>query len=269
MRIILHISTANERIAEAIVHEFCESSIGLSHGDAVLAELLISSKERPELPRRMKHQLEASSIDELYQILNHRDEELMRHLCFNINPDLEWESLPNDIRTTFVKRVSNKPYTLNEIQLQWISNRLNKRISYQTYLARRDLHAYLALLIDEYAAVLLRDPIQRTVSTRRIVNDIAGDSQKEMAPLNVQYGFFGLLLRPIKRVVRVYLTFMKFLFLALIAEPEFQRELAYVLNDNFLRIPLTFIATRFWIYARIIQSHLFPFFFVLSFYDFL
>lgn len=214
----------------------------------------------------MKHQLEASSIDELYQILNRRDEELVRHLCFNANPDLEWESLPSDLRTTLVNRVCGKPYTLNEPQLQWMSNRSNKRIPYQTYLARRDLHASLALLIDEYAAVLLRDPVQRTVPTRRVVvNDIAGDSQREMAPSKVRRGFLGLLLQPVNHVVRTYLTFMKFLFLAFIAEPEFQRELAYVLNGRLLRIPLTFMATRFWIYARLIQSRLFPFFFVFTF----
>jgi hypothetical protein len=212
----------------------------------------------------MKRQLENSSCGELRQVLNRRDEELVRHLCLDTYPDREWESLPHEVRKMFVKRVAGEPYEFLEIQRDWIeSNRCNQKIPYQTYLARRDLHASVSLLIDEYSAALLRDPIQRTVAVRReIINDIAGEADRAVAPSKTGLGW-RILLKPFIRIKTALATFLKFTFLALIAEPEYQRELVYVLNGNILRIPVTFLATRLWIYSRIIQNLLLPFFLVL------
>ena len=253
------------RIAEAIVHEFCEVGLGLTHSDAVLAELLVSSREELELPHRIRHQLETSSSRELYDIINRRDEELVRHLCLDTNCDLEWDSLPNDVRATFVKRVISEPYELNDVHLRWIESKSGQKIPCHTYLARRDLHGCVCLMIEEYAASLLRDPVQRTVPVRReVVNDMVLDAERAMDPSTVRTGFFSTLLRPLDSISRVVRTVVKFMFLAFIAEPEFQRELAYCLTGSLLRIPLTFIATRVWIYSRMIQNLLVPFFFVCS-----
>jgi hypothetical protein len=239
----------------------------MSHSDAVIAELLVSSTEELILPQRMKRQLEESSSQELLQVLNRRDEELVRHLCLDTHCDRQWESLPNDVRVMFLRRVACEPFEVNDSEVEWIeSNRCDqKQIHHQTYLARRDLHACVSLLIDEYAAALLRDPVQKTISVRReIINDIAAEAAREVAPLEIRSGW-RILLKPFTRIRRFSSIFVKFLFLGFIAEPEYQRELVYVLRGNFFKRPITFLATALWSYARFLQNILLPFFFVRPF----
>ena len=256
----------NGRIAEAIVHETCEVGLGLSHSDSVLAEMLVSQNEELQLPERIVRQLESSSTKELYEILNRRDHELVQHLALQTNCDRDWESLPNDIRVMLVKRVCGETYEINESQLKWLeTNRCDPRVPYEVYLARRDLHAYLTLLIDDYTTSLLRDPIQRTVPTRReVVDDLVSGAKQEVAPSNSRYGVIGHLLRPVVAVKRWLRTFVKFLFIVLIADPEFQREMAYLLTGSWLGVPVMFLATRIWIYSRFLQELVIPLFMVYS-----
>ena len=254
-------------IAEAIVHEFCVVNLELSQSDAAIAELLVSSKEELELPSRMKHQLESSSSQELAEILNRRDENLLRYLCLDTNCDLEWDRLPTDVRIMFVKRVASEHYEMSESQLRWIeSNRCDqKRIDYQAYLARRDLHACATLSIDEYAAALLRDPAQKVIPVRReIRNDIIDEADRDMAPSDIRSGCLKFFLKPFVRVRTSLRSFIKFFFLAFVAEPEYHRELAYTLNGSVLKKPITFIATSFWRYSWMVQNFLLPFFLVRS-----
>ena len=239
--------------------------LGFSHRDAVVAELLISSEEDLDLPLRMKRQLDMSSIEELYAILNRRDRELLRHLCLGIDPDFGWESLPNDVRVLLIKRACSLRYEVDNSQIEWIQEISNHttQIPYDIFLARRDLNACIALMVDEYVSGLLRDPAQRYVPPRyEVRNDVVRDIALEVAPEKPRYGILGPIIWPLSRLGRSIRTFIKFFVLALIAEPEFHRELAYVLTGKFLRRPITFLATRIWIYSRILQDWILPFFLV-------
>ena len=246
--------------------------LGFTHSDAVVAELLVSSEEELDLPLRMKRQLDMSSTEELYAILNRRDRELVRHLCLGKDPDFCWEYLPNDVRVMLIKRAGSARYEIDKSQMEWIQTMNNNttQISYNVSLARRDLNACITLMIHEYTSTLLRDPAQRSVPTRQpIHDDITREIELEVAPDDDSHGVLGALTRPYSRFARSIRTFIKFFVLALIAEPEFHRELAYVLTGKFLRRPITFIATRIWIYARILQDMILPFFLVIPFTLFL
>ena len=251
------------RIAEALVHEICEIELGFSHDDAAIAELLVSSKIELEVPVRIKHQLDISPNEKLHEILVRRDDELLRHLCLGLVPDVDWESLPNDVRVMLLKRVTSSAYEVNGSNLQWIESNVSNPtcIPYETYLARQDLHTRLCLLIDDSAAVSL-DLTQDNGSTRRKISvDIAREVELEVAPDDGS-GFCKMFLSPFSHIWRFSRTVPKFFVLAFIAEPEYQRELAYVLSGTFLKIPIRFVATRVWIYARWIQDFLLSFFLV-------
>lgn len=251
----------NDSIAEAIVHETCEVGLGLSHSDAVLAELLITSTEELRLPLRIQRQLDMSSPSELLLILKSRDTELVRHMGLETDFDQEWDSLPHDIKTMLVKRVCGEPYEINELQLDWIERKCGNRTPYHVYLARRDLNACLALLVDEYTATLLRDPAQKMVPTRRErPKNIVEEVEIEVV---AEKGRFHMLKSAYRRVIRILRNFIKFIIIALIAEPETQRELAYLLTGNPLRRLFVFILTRLWKYSRFIQDLILPFFMVL------
>jgi hypothetical protein len=229
--------------------------LGLSHSDAVLAEFLLSEDEL-ELPSRIQRQLEWSSAEELLEIRKHRDLELIRHLCLEVDCDRQWESLPNDVRVLLVKRVCGESCEINETQLQFIKSR--SRVPDQVYLGRRDLHCFATLMIDDYTTSLLRHPVQQTVPTRcEVSDDLISRLHKEVESTPRK-----TILSPLINFVQSLRTCVKFTVLVLIAEPEFQRELAYLLRGSWRRPIIMFLATRFWIYARILQDLLVPFFIV-------
>ena len=167
----------------------------------------------------------------------------------------------------FLKRVTSEAYALNENLLSWIErNRCGESgVSCQTYVARENLHVCVALLIDEYATNQLREPLQTVVPARRpIPNSIAAEVERKLRPTAEKSGLLVIVFKPFAFVGKSMRTFIKFLFLALIAEPEFQRELAYVLTGNIFRKIITFMVTRIWIFARFMQVSILPFFFVFS-----
>lgn len=205
----------------------------------------------------MQRQLDMSSTHELLEILNRRDEELVRHLGLQTDFDRDWESLPNDVRKMLVKRVCAETYEINETQLKWIESKCGNRTPYHVYLARRDLNTCLDLLVDDYAAALIRDPAQKEVPVRReAVNDIVVDAENEVTPRR------GRVRAIFRRGLRILRNTVKFLVIALVADPEFQRELAYLLTGNPLRKLFVFFLTRLWIYARFIQQIIVPLFMV-------
>jgi hypothetical protein len=217
------------------------------------------ANEELELPYRILRQLETSSAQELYEIRNRRDQVLLQHLCLQVDCDREWESLPNDVRIMLVNRVCGETYKINETQTQWLESRT--RIPVNAYISRRDLHCYITLMIDDYTATLLRHPVQQTLSSRwEVSHDLVAEVQKEVASTPHRS-----ILRPFIALVRSLRTFVKFGVLAMIAEPEFQRELAYLLKRSWFRRPIMFMSTRIWICARMIQNLLVPWFIVCRF----
>jgi hypothetical protein len=253
------------RIIEALVHETCEGFLGLSHSDAVLVEQLLQLEHGLAIPYRIRRQLETSSIEELNAIIDSREQALARHLCLQVNIDRDWGSLPQDIRAMLVKRVSNEGYQITDAISEWLYNHCGRQTQPEQYLARRDHHVHLSLLIHEYAVRLLRRPSQRSVATRRHAIDTSvSDIDKEVAPSRNRAGFTSWLRHPFFRTFRLFGTILKFTVLMLIAEPEFQRELAYLLKGNKLKHLIMFVSTRFCIYARLIQQTVLPWFMVWS-----
>jgi len=234
-----------------------------------LAELLISPHETLSLPRRIERQLENSSRQELYSILQRRDQELVHHLCLNTACDRDWESLPNDVRTLLVKRACGEAYEITESQRNWIESQSSGH-RYDVFIGRQDLHASIAVLIHNYAEDLFHSPYQRTVAPRRtITNSLLSEVAAAVARSNDLGGFMGVLLIPILIISRWFGIALKFFLLILIAEPEIQRELDYLMKDEkgrrrWFKVPIMFLLTRFWIYARMIQRVVVPFFMVNS-----
>jgi hypothetical protein len=212
------------------------------------------------LPLRIQRQLDMSSTSELVEILNTRDTELVRHMGLETDFDQDWDSLPYDVKVMLVKRVCGEPYEINELQLDWLERKCGNRTPYHVYLARRDLNACLALLVDEYTATLLRDAGQTLVPVRRQrPRNIVQEVESEVV---AHKGRFHLLKCGYRRAVRISRNFIKFIIVALISEPELQRELAYLLTGNPFRRLFVFIITRLWLYSRFVQDLCLPFFMV-------
>src|SRR5579862_6050240 len=255
---------ANVRIAESIVHQTCRVGLGLSHSDALLAELLVSSAAEVKLPRRVERQLELSSREELFEILQRRDQELVHQLCLHTNCERDWDSLPSDVRSAYVKRASAEPYQVNEMLRRWIeSNGCNQ--TYEAYLARRDLHVILSLRTYAYAKTLFQSSSQQALPPRRnVAPDFISRLEESIAGCERFGRVIGLPLLAFNWLRRWFQTVVKFFVLILIAEPEFQRELNCVLKRRWIRGLVMFLCTRIWIYCREIQCLILPFFMVVE-----
>jgi len=159
-----------------------------------------------------------------------------------------------------LRRVESQSCEINAGQLEWIKS-LSARVPVDTFLARRDLHVWLTLLIDDYVALLLR--AQRSVPERRKTLNYVQRIEDSVAPLPRRRGIFAYL--PFNYIARTLRGFIKFLFLAFIAEPDFQRELAYALRRMWIRPVVMFIATSAWFYAKFVQDIVLPFYLVTHF----
>ena len=213
---------------------------------------------------RIINQLETLSDKELYEILSRRDDELIKHLTLDTDCDRDWENLPNDVKVMFFKRVCGEAYEVNGSGLKWLeTNRCNPQVPYDVYLARHDLYMRLELLISDYAASLLRTPALHIMSNQHQVNrNLVSEAKREIAMSN-RHGVIDYLLAPFLAAKRWLRTFAKFSFIVLIADPEFQREMAYLLRQSWLGAIVMFLTTRLWMYSHFLQELLVPLFMVL------
>lgn len=218
------------------------------------------SDEELRLPHRIQRQLELSSPQELHRIRNRRDEEMVHQLGLHVNFDREWDTISREVRDLLVKRICGEAYEINAAQIEWIKSKRAKDINYATYLARRNLNACLTLLVDDSVENLLRNPAQKSVAPRREPSRNSMDEfRQEVTP---DVGRFLYIHRPLRRIYRIVLNTIKFVVMAMIAEPEFQRELAYLLSRNPLKTPVIVVLSWLWLYARFVQDKIYPLFLV-------
>lgn len=220
----------------------------------------MASDEKLRLPYRIQRQLELSSPQELHVIRNRRDKEVIRHLGLLIDFDHEWEALPKDVRDLIVKRVCSDTHEIGPAHLEWIKSRCPKDMHYEVYLARRDLNACLTLLVNDAVEILLHNPAQKDVPVRRECSHNFMDGfEAEVMPKRSRFRFIRHILH---RLFRIFQNTIKFTVMAMIAEPEFQRELTSLLSRNPLKKPVVLVLSRFWLYSRFIQDMIYPVFLV-------
>ncbi|KAI9794230.1 MAG: hypothetical protein M1816_006156 [Peltula sp. TS41687] len=254
-------------VAEALVHAVAELILGLSHSHAVLAESLIVDNpidfsETP-IPQGICRQLEFSSTNERFSVMKRQSIEVLHNFCLGIDCDRDWAKLPEDARSFLLKRVIGARSELSASQLGWLKSITEQdgNIDINTYVSRCDLAAALAVVIGAYAIDIPHDYVS-----------------KERQPLPLSKYAKAMDIRTLSRPPRTRLlsmlepvfgklyhglgTCIKFLVIALIADPEFQRELDYVLSPKpaVLRYPLTFLLNHIWIYSRFLQRITLPFF---------
>ena len=113
---------------------------------------------------------------------------------------------------------------------------------YDLYLARRDLHAYICILVHNYADTIFHSPSQlMDLPHHANVTDLMSEATTALKT-NRRGGFIRTLLGPIVFLTRWLRTVARFGVLMLIAEPKFQRELVYVMKGRWF--PVRFLLTK-------------------------
>ncbi|KAM7217682.1 hypothetical protein V8F06_006937 [Rhypophila decipiens] len=281
-------------IAEAIVQGTAEHRLGLTRDESLLAELLVGQHEigtasgEPDTvfaPEGVKYQLEASK-SERTRFMTGYDKTLLRYLLLGVDSEIEWEGIPQPVRSYLLHRLCGSsasaevapllpPY--EEIE-EWFYERQGSRVScgLDVWIARCELGAALTRAIQDYAHGLEVDEHFDDRSNEddfmSLLNESAFSDAKYEPPLLTEwatdngddkkkkkkkkqrsYGGLRSLLRTCK-------TWVKFLIVALTADPEYQRELDFVISDKpgFLRWPAVFFLNSIWNYAKLLQTFLIP-----------
>ena len=255
-------------VAEALVHAVCELHLGFSHGHSVLAESLVADNamEEPEtpLPHGIRRLIESYAMDERAALVRAQGSEVLRHLCLGIDCDKEWEGLPDRARSLLTQRTVGVRSGLTRAQMSWLTSRYDRaqNVDAGTYLSRCDLGAAFAGAVGTYAA----DPSTAFIpqGSRILPADskLAQSSNVAAALKPPRSGLSGVVVPRLARISRALGGSVKFLVIALIADPEFQRELNYVLftKSAVVRYPLTLLLNGIWLYARFLQDIALPFF---------
>jgi hypothetical protein len=247
-------------IAEAVVHETFEVLFNFSHTDAVLAELLVSPRATLEVPSRVFAQLFSKTGADPRDIVAKRDTELSRHLALGLNPDECWTELPENTRKHIVKRftrtLDDDAAVEDEAHQRWIKDTfsLASQTAPSVFVARRNLHARLVLLIDEAVirSNVLSAPKQSNEGVQEGQDEDAEEKVDEyrmsFEPPKAHHSVF-------RRVYNYTLskagTIVKLFFICLCGDKDFQRELLFAMRHTRLRHVVVPVCVRVWMAARL------------------
>jgi hypothetical protein len=221
-------------LAEIILHHSAIAVQGCTHQEAVLAEHLLP--ETDSIPKRIEYQLATESESAICHIIRNTNSELMRHLCLNVDVDIDWQKTPEAIRKAILARISGNQVTLNATTRQWSrSSAINFRVvdfalslCLKIYDISRKRHRKSNITLNPAAPSLTQIPAQLGYHL----------SQN---PLPRRSAMFIWLQTPVRHIVSI----MKWIAVLTGGASEVERELWYALrgayiNQFTLRVLLTF-----------------------------
>jgi glycosyltransferase involved in cell wall biosynthesis len=249
-------------IAEAIVRATFESRFGLSHDHSMLAELLVMDDfggEELSIPVGVKRQLETSAA-ERSRVIDNGDKTLLRYLLLGLDCEKEWDGLPKTVRALLIGRCFGQSMPLSADEEGWIRSRLcaTDSLNLEEYVARCDLGAALTVSVNNFA----RDLEANGAYDKEEPEFSDPAFEKLLGSLSTTDP--GSTLDSIKRFPSRFLQkvrmCIKFLVLSLTADPEYQRELNYMIRTKplLLHWPVALFLNGIWSFAKALQGLIIP-----------
>ncbi|KAK7420518.1 hypothetical protein QQX98_002716 [Neonectria punicea] len=125
-------------ISESIFYHVARSQFNLSHDRALRAEHFLHSTT--SLSKRLEFELHFERPQYLTRLSLKSEEDMMRHLCLDFDVDLKWETAPQSVRESILRRISGEPIRLTFEFTQWT---VGSRIDLDT----QDFHVNVALQV--------------------------------------------------------------------------------------------------------------------------
>jgi glycosyltransferase involved in cell wall biosynthesis len=236
---VIDVNSNCQIVAETLIHSVAEALLQIPHDYAILTESLIS----PDITRSVKIQLHEESDSSLVNRWAKR--QLLKQLCLGFQCDTDWDRLPKEIRGLLLKRCLGEYCRLSESQWQWLTASLCRfdTQDLNVHVARCNLGAAVAVNILDYA---------QTVGTEGAVAK-EPPTKESIAHVSTKLTF---LKKPFSYLYHTLGTAIKFFVIAMVAEPEFQREFDYSMSRKpaVFRIPMVFLLNGLWTYARFMQN---------------
>ncbi|OQO03199.1 hypothetical protein B0A48_11454 [Cryoendolithus antarcticus] len=252
-------------IAESIVQAAAEARFAFSRDHSNMAELFAVEFNGTDLtlPEGVKRQLEWSA-SERTRILKSGDDECLRYLLLGVNCDIEWDRLPEKVRTALLNRCCGEQCDINTDQAAWIRNSLkNTGVDLEAHVARCNFGATLAAMTNEYAKAVEADfhYQDRAAPSESEYQRFIAAAMPDVRP-SADSGLIVKLMWPVMRIVQSIRFTIKFFVVAIVADPEFQRELDYVITGKLaiLRWPARIALNGLWVYCKTMQRAILPIF---------
>ncbi|KAF2837347.1 glycosyltransferase family 4 protein [Patellaria atrata CBS 101060] len=265
----MSVSSNCRAIAETLIHACAEEIFGIEHNHAVIAEsLLVCDFTRNDayqvsecVKRAVPFDFSESKVAHLVESAR---KELIHNLCVGVR-ETSWNSLPPDMRVLFVQRCLNDTCRWTKTALSWISANIEAEegCTIATRLARYDLGAVLAISKCNYLKYQVPLRLgEKTYQQRTADIYYYDDKPQPYSPKTFTQFLLKQMKVPFARSYHSLGTIVKFFAIAITADPEFQRELDYMISEkpHFVAAPSSFLLNCLWIYTRFAQSLVFPFF---------
>lgn len=239
----LDISANCQIIAETLIHSVAEMIMGIPHEYAGLAEAIVSGGVTHTMARQLREEANTALV------VQWAKKELLRQLCLGFEADVHWDKLPAEVRKVLLSRCVGQPCDLPESQRQWLQQSLCQfdTNDLNTHVARCNLGAAMAISILDYSHY----------GTGEAAIPKESEAADSIPYVDRKLPLALTLLRsPFSYVYHKLGSFVKFVVIALIADPEFQREFDHISKTlpTVIRVPSVFLLNMVWIYAKIMQD---------------
>jgi glycosyltransferase involved in cell wall biosynthesis len=252
-------------VGEILLQATSESRCGISHNHSMLAKLLAVAQNPTRelcLPESAKLQLERSAVTRA-ELIRSSNKILLRHLLLGLDSDTEWDDLSHDIRSCLLKRCCAEPCHMSPGQLSRLQSRLSRDHSDDIYqqIARSNLGANITILAKSYAEMLSADYVCLDAPKSFDSSFANFIGSPTVLVMNEPQGNFKERLKlrftRIGQAIRVY---TKFLMVILVADPEFQRELNYLISGKpwIIRWSLPYLLNSIWLFCKHLQALILP-----------
>ncbi|KAJ5632892.1 Glycosyl transferasefamily 1 [Penicillium lividum] len=239
----LDVSTNCKIIAETLIHSVVEMTMGIPHEHAALAEGIVSEG----LPQTMAAQLRGET--NISTPKNWAKKVLLKNLCFGLEADIHWDNLPIGIRTALLSRCLGQPCSLSRSQRQGLKESLSNfgTDNLDIHIARCNLGVGTAINILEYS--------QREAGEAIFASDSKTPEYIQYLPrglpMSVSFVCF-----PFSFIYNKLGLISKFIVIALVADPELQREFDHVTKPLpvAFRVPIVFVLNMVWVYSKAVQD---------------
>jgi hypothetical protein len=249
-------------IAEALIQATCKHHLGMSQDHSALAELVVTDDvggvELP-IPEGIKRQLETSATERSL-VVGSGSKVLLRHLLLGVDAEIEWDNMSKNIRAYLLRHCSGQPECLSAEEEAWITSRscATDAFNCREYIVRYELSAALSATIIAYAKV--SGPSHGSYNSDADGIFLNDDKVFANSDLAVSSASSGSLKRFFNRFQHVWKACVKFLILSLVADPEYQRELDYMIRTQplFIHWTVTFLLNGIWMYVKFLQGLIIP-----------
>ncbi|KAL4946968.1 hypothetical protein BDW69DRAFT_190664, partial [Aspergillus filifer] len=229
-----------------------------------MAELLVGDHRDDydlSVPEGVKYQLERSPA-ECARVANNGQRTFLRHLLLGIDCDLQWDGLPREARSFLLRRCAGKPGRLTKDELAWLQSQAGAEDleGVGAYVARYNLGVAMSLSVNHYAQNLMEHedypnyPVFLDTTYEKPIQS------RLPPPIGANVRFSDALTVSLVHVRHSIMTCLKFLIISLVADPQYQRELEYVLRGQPLIFawPVTILLNGIWSLCKVLQRILIP-----------